>query len=276
MELVLSVPLAWKPKLKLRADTPGVVVVMADWNDAPFGLAHHRVTIKRRGPPPNLGMNLKCMVNGQVVTGPPGPTVKEGEPVKYDWELSNTGNVPFSDVSLQPSCTERPVGPNGDNGNGMLDPGETWSWSVNTTALLGTQLCNTVASGTYDNEASEVRGTCAYTGVDKPVEGPRHVFIIEETQNRDPAYAALWIGLAKVAETSLAEHRILRLDKDAKDSSGASYDGIKPYLSKIQQDNIKMPAIFIIDPDGGDVLYSGQCPKKLSDLIDLLAEHGAN
>jgi hypothetical protein len=50
-ELSMTVaPWGWRLRVSWTADEPGVYVLVCDWNQAPYGLALHRVTI--RGPPP--------------------------------------------------------------------------------------------------------------------------------------------------------------------------------------------------------------------------------
>jgi hypothetical protein len=49
-ELSMTVaPWGWRLRVSWTADEPGVYLLVCDWNQAPFGLALHRVTI--RGPP---------------------------------------------------------------------------------------------------------------------------------------------------------------------------------------------------------------------------------
>jgi hypothetical protein len=50
-ELSMTVaPWGWRLRVSWTADEPGVYLLVCDWNQEPFGLALHRVTI--RGPPP--------------------------------------------------------------------------------------------------------------------------------------------------------------------------------------------------------------------------------
>ncbi len=77
----------------------------------------------------------------------------------YDIEIENTGNVTltgvnFGDVAEQNSAavalTTGPTGPTGDDGNGELDVGETWTYAV----TIDADQANLDAGNTIDNTAT--------------------------------------------------------------------------------------------------------------------------
>ena len=58
--------------------------------------------------------------------------------VNWTYQVANTGNVALSGVGLVDDPSVALVGPNGDaNGNGLLDVGETWTYSAAGTAVEG-------------------------------------------------------------------------------------------------------------------------------------------
>jgi hypothetical protein len=97
-------------------------------------------------------INIVKLVNGQLATTPPGPTVEAGSTVTFTYEVGNPGNVPLSNVTLTDDngtpgnpaddFHPTPVLVNGfnvgdTNHDGLLDPGEIWFYTATTTAMLG-------------------------------------------------------------------------------------------------------------------------------------------
>ncbi|MDD4652421.1 MAG: hypothetical protein PHQ34_09340 [Methanothrix sp.] len=68
------------------------------------------------------------LVKGCLFSAP----VKIGDHVLYTYNVSNPGNLPLMDINLTdmqswgPDC--QPIYKSGDDGNGVLDPGETWRY----------------------------------------------------------------------------------------------------------------------------------------------------
>ncbi|UWQ93699.1 hypothetical protein K3727_21740 (plasmid) [Rhodobacteraceae bacterium M382] len=82
----------------------------------------------------------------------PGPLLDIGSPIRWTYLVTNNGVVSVSLDALtddmgtpsDPTDDETPIYVSGDDGNGLLDPGETWL----------AELFGTVAQGAYVNEAS--------------------------------------------------------------------------------------------------------------------------
>ena len=91
--------------------------------------------------------NLMCTQLVSVRKSNPGVQIKKncnykapvyvGDTITYIYNITNTGDVPLKDVNVTdiqdwgPDC--HPVYVKGDNGNGILDPGETWRYECNYT-----------------------------------------------------------------------------------------------------------------------------------------------
>jgi hypothetical protein len=99
-------------------------------------------------------MRLVKLVNGQDANTAPGPLVPTGCPVAFTYLLTNTGQLPLTSVTLvddnatpgNPGDDFAPTFTGGDtNGNGVLDPGETWTYSASRTAVAG-QHTNTASA----------------------------------------------------------------------------------------------------------------------------------
>ena len=56
-------------------------------------------------------------------------TILEGEAVTYTITVSNDGNDSFGAVAVADDMCAPLVGPGGDDGNGLLDPAETWVYT---------------------------------------------------------------------------------------------------------------------------------------------------
>ena len=110
------------------------------------GTASEPVTIV---PPATPAISLVKLTNGVNDPNPNGsnvPQLGQAHPVTWTYLVTNTGNVPFARASVvvtdnQPGVTPAPklngsgfvVGDTNDNN--ILDPGETWTYTVTGTAL---------------------------------------------------------------------------------------------------------------------------------------------
>lgn len=80
-----------------------------------------------------------------------GGNVFQGQPIEWTYAVSNTGNVDLTDITITDNAGTllnlsddfTPTYVDGDDGDGILNVGETWNYSYSGTAILGTYT-NTV------------------------------------------------------------------------------------------------------------------------------------
>jgi hypothetical protein len=95
----------------------------------------------------------------KVTNGHDGIDIPVGEPVKWTYYVTNPWNLPLQNIQVTDSDPAVvPVYQYGDDGDGQLDPGETWVFEANGVAI----------SGTYENKGS-VSGEFHYEGAVYPV-----------------------------------------------------------------------------------------------------------
>jgi hypothetical protein len=107
-------------------------------------------------PPPTPAIAVVKLTNGQFAPTPTGPTVFVGSNVTFTYLVSNPGQVPLHNVTLVDDAGTsglvaddfRPTFVGGDaNGNALLDPGETWTYTASRVATLGQYSNIAVATG---------------------------------------------------------------------------------------------------------------------------------
>jgi len=97
---------------------------------------------------PAIGIVKKT--NGVDANSQPGPSVGLGEPVTWTYEVKNEGDVPLEDVAVTDDKGITPVYSSGDDGDGVLEVGETWVYSASGVAASG-QYSNTgTAEGWFE------------------------------------------------------------------------------------------------------------------------------
>jgi hypothetical protein len=94
----------------------------------------------------NSAIDIEKATNGNDADLPTGPLVAAGSTVTWTYRVTNPGNVPLSNVVVRddngtpanPTDDFSPTFVGGDaNGNGLLEPGETWLYTATGTALAG-------------------------------------------------------------------------------------------------------------------------------------------
>ena len=123
-----------------------------------------------RVPPVVVEIAIVKLVNGQDANTPAsGPVLTPGAPVTWTYVVTNPGTVPLSNVTVTDDngtpgnaaddFLATFVG--GDtNGNGLLDPGETWTYTASGTVGT-TDYCNVgTASGTNGSTVSATDAAC--------------------------------------------------------------------------------------------------------------------
>jgi len=124
---------------------------------------------------PQPGINIVKLTNGSnndaapVPGTPDGPVVLVGSTVTWTYDVNNTGNEAIRNVSVTDSASGvTPVYVSGDNGNGQLDPGETWVYAASGIAV----------AGQYSNIAT-VTGAAALSGTPLTASNPDHYFGVQ-------------------------------------------------------------------------------------------------
>ncbi len=102
-------------------------------------------------------VELQKSTNGQDADTPTGPLVPVGQLVTWLYEVTNTGNLGFDDVAVTDDQGVFPTFQSGDNGDGVLDPGETWVFRATGIATAGQyrNLGTVVAKGPDDIQATD-------------------------------------------------------------------------------------------------------------------------
>ncbi|HDR72536.1 MAG TPA: hypothetical protein ENN85_01245 [Methanoculleus sp.] len=111
-------------------------------------------------------IGLEVQVDGETNPASPGPDVPVDEPVSLFFYVTNTGEVGLTSIALSADGFTASGTGEGDDGNDILDPGETWGFETSVDAVEGTQQIDASVSA-EDPEGSEVSDsqTVYYTGV---------------------------------------------------------------------------------------------------------------
>ncbi len=87
----------------------------------------------------NPAINIEKYTNGEDADDPTGPYIPVGETVTWTYKVTNTGNVPLSNVAVTDNITGvNPQYVSGDlNSNGILETSEMWIYEATGTATAG-------------------------------------------------------------------------------------------------------------------------------------------
>ena len=126
------------------------------------------------------------------------PTLLTGTTVTWTYEVTNTGNVGFAeaDISVTDDQGVTPVYDSGDDGNNILDPGETWIYVATGTVVQGPyENTGTVtADWSVSLDGSSLSGTetddddDCYTGVTPDID------IVKTTNGTDGECNTILVG----------------------------------------------------------------------------------
>ena len=122
-----------------------------------------------------------------------GLLIPQGSAISWIYTVTNTGNVPLSNVQVTDNQGVVPVYQSGDtNQDGKLDLTESWVYSANGTAILGSYQNIGTTTGSYTDELNNpatptASDASSYTGVQPP--GAR-------TPGFWHAWPAVWDGVA--------------------------------------------------------------------------------
>lgn len=115
-------------------NTVNTVVVHAQRDDTPAPLICQTRGSVDISPPPEPGIHVKKATNGFDADDPNNdqiPQIKPGDPVTWDYVVTNIGNVPLSNVTLVDDQGVSPTFMGGDaNNDGRLDLSETWLYQA--------------------------------------------------------------------------------------------------------------------------------------------------
>src|SRR6185295_13716917 len=108
------------------------------------------------GVDPQIAIN-KVTVDG--ATSGDGLNILTGESIGWRYTVTNVGNVALSNVSVTDNQSGvTPVLQSGDtNNNSKLDLGETWVYTANGTAVIGSYSNTGTASSSYSDSAGHSR-----------------------------------------------------------------------------------------------------------------------
>jgi len=137
-------------------------------------------------------MAIKKVTKSGSVQGD-GLLIPQGSAISWIYTVTNTGNVPLSDVKVTDDKGVVPVYQSGDtNQDNKLDLTESWVYSANGTAILGSYQNIGTTTGSYTDDLTNPATPTAsdpssYTGVRPP--GAR-------TPGFWQAWTAVWDGVA--------------------------------------------------------------------------------
>ncbi|MEN8040328.1 MAG: SdrD B-like domain-containing protein [Actinomycetota bacterium] len=97
-------------------------------------------------------LEIDKATNNASVDSAPGPYIPVGDPITWTYEVTNTGNVDLATITVDDSDpTVTPLYVSGDDGDGILNPGETWIYEANGTAVAGQYQNTASATGIEPN-----------------------------------------------------------------------------------------------------------------------------
>ncbi|MGB9356948.1 MAG: SdrD B-like domain-containing protein, partial [Acidimicrobiia bacterium] len=118
------------------------------------------------------GLVIEKLTNGEDADTATGPLVRAGDLVTWSYEVSNTGNVSLFEVTVSDSVSG--VNPgyfSGDDGNGVLDPGEMWIYEATGFATAGQYVnVGTVEALDPTDESLTAADPSHYFGVEASID----------------------------------------------------------------------------------------------------------
>jgi hypothetical protein len=121
---------------------------------------------------------LEKKANGEDADLPTGPSVPVGSPITWRYEVINSGDVALANVRVTDSDEAvTPLYVSGDDGDGLLEPDETWIYEASGTAINGQYQNLGTASGVYegqtvtDSDPAHYFGGQAAIGIKKATNG---------------------------------------------------------------------------------------------------------
>ncbi|HET8654380.1 MAG TPA: DUF11 domain-containing protein [Longimicrobiaceae bacterium] len=122
---------------------------------------------------PAPGIGLVKLTNGTDNNSPTGPLVDVGSTVTWTYNVTNTGNVPLSNIVVTDDQGVTPVYQSGDvNGNTLLDLTETWTYTASGTAVAGQYENTGTATGSWNGTTVTATDPDHYFGKTAPPPPP--------------------------------------------------------------------------------------------------------
>ncbi len=136
-------------------------------------------------------ITIEKATNGEDADTPTGPSVEVGDPLSWTYVVTNPGNVPLDNVTVTDDQGVTPVFIDGDtNGDGLLDPDETWTYEASGTAVAGQYANIGTATGLDPLERTvEATDPSHYLGFGAGID-------IEKATNGDDADVAPGVQIA--------------------------------------------------------------------------------
>lgn len=100
-------------------------------------------------------IHVEKSTNGDDADTPNGPFIKIGDPVAWTYEVTNPGDTDIHNVSVTDDQGVTPSYVSGDDGDGILQPGETWVYEATGTATEG-QYANLATAAGVDEFEDDV------------------------------------------------------------------------------------------------------------------------
>ena len=126
-DLGVSQPFGW-----LDLETGSEVFIAVQYgatNGLSLGLMAYCLPIPPATPGPNPGIRLRKLTNGADANDPPGPSIRVGDPVLWEYIVQNTGGVKLADVKVTDDQGEQVSCP-----GTALDPGASMTCTAHGTA----------------------------------------------------------------------------------------------------------------------------------------------
>ena len=108
---------------------------------------------------PSPDIDIEKSTNGDDADAAPGPQIAVGDPVTWTYVVTNPGNVPIANVAVTDDhAGVDPVLQGGDaDGDGLLDPDESWMFQASGTATAGQYENIGTATGTVAGAETPAR-----------------------------------------------------------------------------------------------------------------------
>ncbi|WP_340818548.1 hypothetical protein [Methanolobus sp. WCC4] len=123
-------------------------------------------------------IDIEKATNGEDADTGPGPGIPEGDAVTWTYVVTNTGNVPLSNIVVTDNQSVIAVFQGGDtNADGILDLTETWTYEAEGTAECGQYANLGTVTGDYgdvtvtDADPSHYFGECPDIDIEKATNG---------------------------------------------------------------------------------------------------------